>query len=142
MKKTFLTLAVVATIGLAGFHVAEAHPWGAGHHYGMGGNMMGQGYGYQLDEETAQARDKFLSETTELRKKMHAKRTELNAVLSSETPDEKKAARLSEELFDLREQMRKRADEAGLSKKGFGPGYCGGPGSGQGMGYGPHHRRW
>jgi hypothetical protein len=85
------------------------------------------------------AKEKFFDETTELRKKMFSKKTELDAVMSGEKPDEKKAARLSEELFDLRGQMHKKAREAGLTKAGFG---CGGPGMGMGMGMGSgHHRR-
>jgi len=142
MKKTLLTLAAIATIGLAGYQMADARPWGGGPGCGMEpGSMMGPGYGQQLDEETLKAREKFFTETTELRKKMFSKRTELDAVLSGEKPDEKKAAKLSEELFDLRDQMHKKAQEAGIARGGFGPGYCNGPGGGQGMmGSGPHHR--
>jgi len=88
-----------------------------------------------MSEETLQAREKFFNETTELRKKMFSKKTELNAVMSGEKPDEKKAAKLSEELFELRDQMHKRAREAGLAQAGLG---CGGPG--MGMGAGPRHR--
>ncbi|MFA6498946.1 MAG: hypothetical protein WCV64_06390, partial [Desulfurivibrionaceae bacterium] len=83
-------------------------------------------------EETLKAREKFFNETTELRKKIFSKKTELDAVMSGEKPDEKKAAKLSEELFDLRGQMRKTAQDAGLSQVGFGPGFCGGPGMGMG----------
>ncbi len=142
MKKTLLAIAAVATIGMASYQVADARPWGGGP--GMGpGSGMGPGYGYQVDEETARAQEKFFNENSELRKQMFAKRTELNAVLSSEKPDEKKAAKLSEELFDLREQMQKKAQAAGITKGGRGFGYCGGPGGGYGMGgNGPHHRGW
>ncbi|MDG4476545.1 periplasmic heavy metal sensor [Thiovibrio frasassiensis] len=144
MKKTLLTVAAIATIGLAGYQFAEAQPMGAGAGMGPGvGMMAGQGQGQvQMSEEALKAREKFFSETTELRKKMFSKRTELDAVLSGEKPDEKKAAKLSEELFDIRNEMHKKAQEAGLAGAGFGPGLCGGPGGGQGMGYGPHHRSW
>lgn len=144
MKKTLLAVAAIATIGLAGFQLAEAQPSGGGPGMGPGGAMMGeqaQGQG-QMSEEALKAREKFFNETTELRKKMFSKKTELDAVLSGENPDEKKAARLSEELFDLRDQMHKKAQEAGMAKAGFG---CGGrPGMGMmGMGkdMGSGHQR-
>ena len=139
MKKTLLAVAAIATIGLAGYQLAEAQPWGGGPGMGPGNAMMGgpgQGQG-QMSEETLKAREKFFNETTDLRKKMFSKKTELDAVMSGEKPDEKKAARLSEELFDLRSQMHQKAQEAGLAKAGFG---CGGPGMGMGMGSG-HQRR-
>lgn len=146
MKKTLLAVAAIATIGLAGYQLAEAQSWGGGPGMGPGWTMMGgtgQGQG-QMSEETLKAREKFFNETTELRKKMFSRKTELDAVMSGEKPDEKKAAKLSEELFDLRGQMHKKAQEAGLAQAGFGPGFCGGPGGGQGMGSGPQHRfvRW
>lgn len=148
MKKTLLTIAAIATIGLVGYQFAEAQPMGPG--YGMGPGMgsevemmAGQGPGQvQMSAEALKAREKFFNETTELRKKMFSKRTELDAVLSGAKPDEKKAAKLSEELFDIRSEMHKKAQEAGLAQAGYGPGFCGGPGGGYGMGYGPHHRSW
>ena len=137
MKKTLLTVAAIATIGLAGYQLAEAQPWGGGPGMGLGCAMMGgSGQGQEpMSEETLKAREKFFNETTELRKKMCSKNTELEAVMSGVKPDEKKAAKLSEELFDLRGQMHKKAQEAGLAQAGFG---CGGPG--MGMGTGPHRR--
>ncbi|HIJ90057.1 MAG: periplasmic heavy metal sensor [Desulfobulbaceae bacterium] len=142
MKKTLLAVAAIATIGLAGYQFAEAQPVGGGPGMAPGLEMMGgpgpaQG---QMSEEDLKAREKFFNETTELRKKIFAKKTELDAVMSGEKPDEKKAAKLSGEFFDLRDQMHKKAREAGMAQAGFGPGLCGGPGGGQGMGFG-HQRR-
>lgn len=139
MKKTFLAVAAIATIGLAGFQLAEAQPWGGGPGMGPGCAMMGgpgQGQG-QLSEEALKAREKFFSETTDLRKKMFSKKTELDAVMSGKKPDEKKAAKLSEELFDLRDQMQKKAQDAGVAQSGCG---CGGPGMGSGNQR--HSGRW
>lgn len=138
MKKTLLAVAAIATIGLTGYQLAEAQPWGGGAGMGPGCAMMmggpGQGPG-QMSEETLKAREQFFNETTELRKKMFSKKTELDAVMSGAKPDEKKAAKLSEELFDLRGQMHKKAQDAGLAQAGFG---CGG--AGMGMGFGPQRR--
>jgi Spy/CpxP family protein refolding chaperone len=137
MKKTLLAVAAIATIGLAGYQLAEAQPWGGGPGMGPGCAMMGgAGQGQaQMSEETVKAREKFFSETTDLRKKMVSKKTELDAVMSGAKPDEKKAAHLSDELFDLRDQMHRKAQEAGLVQAGLG---CGG--MGMGMGWGSQHR--
>jgi len=132
MKKTFVALAVITTIGLAGYQAAEARPSGGNH-----GHMMDSGQGRQLDEEAVKVHEKFMAETTELRKQMHSKKTELRAVLANEKPDEKKAARLSEDLFDLRENMRAKAKESGLSGRGMGGYFCDGlHAGGRGMGRG------
>lgn len=146
MKKTLLAIAVVATLGIVGYQVADAGPNGPGGYgmMGQGYGMMGAGSGPQgLDEQTLQAREKFFKETTELRKKMTAKRTELQAVMSGEKPDEKKAAKLSEELYDLREQMRAKALEGGITTAAGGY-FCNGPygAGGPGMGSGPRHHGW
>lgn len=137
MKKTLLAVAAIAMIGLAGYQLAEARPWGGGPGMGPGCAMMGgAGQGQeQMSEETLKAREKFFNETTELRKKMSSKKTELDAVMSGAKPDEKKAAKLSDEFFDLRDQMHKKAQEAGLAQAGLG---CGG--SGMGMGFGAQRR--
>jgi len=140
MKKGIVTIIAVAAIGLATFQVVDARPGkGAG---------VGSGYAQQaLDPATQKAQDKFLKETTELRKQMVAKRAEMHALMSGTNPDGQKAAKLSEEMFELREQLRTKAQAAGLPA-GFGPGLCAGNGMGSGMGmgggmmgYGPH-RGW
>lgn len=139
MKKTVLAVAATVMIGLAGYQFAEARPGGGAQGMGpgsamMGGQMQSQG---QMSEETMKAREKFFNDTTELRKKMFSKKTELEAVMRGEKPDEQKAAKLSEELFDLKDQMRKKAQDAGLANAGFG-----GEGHimGNGKGFG-HQRR-
>lgn len=146
MKKKLLATAAIITLSVTGYYVAEAHSagWGPG---------MGPGYGQgpcaaytedrqQLSEEEQKARDQFYEENTQLRKKIFEKRTELSAVMNSDAPDEKKAAALSGELFDLREEMHRKAQESGM-KAGYGVN-CNGPYGGNGMGYGggPRHRGW
>ena len=138
MKKRVLTMIAVVAIGLATFQMADARPGkGAG---------MGPGYGQQTtDPATQKAQEKFFKETTELRREMTAKRAEMYALMHGTNPDGQKAAKLSEEMFELREQLRKKAEAAGLPA-GMGGGMCGGPGAGggmmMGMGAGPHHRGW
>lgn len=159
MKKIWLAVAMVGTLGLVGYQIADAGPgWNGG--MMEPGYMMGPGYGYgggpqqgarALDEDAIKARDKFFEETKDLRKELTVKNAELSAVMNQEKPDEKKVAKLSGEIFDLRTQMREKAQESGLHNGygpgAFGPGYCQNFGGGQGMGrgYGRHgygHRRW
>lgn len=143
MKKKLLAVAAVVGIGigLAAWQPAEARGMGGGgcgmgmEAGMMGGPMMGQG---KLSEKDMQARQKFAADNTELRKKMMTKRAELEAVMAGTNPDEKKAAALSGELFDLREQMHQKAKEAGIT---MGPGSCGmGAGQGKAGGKGAGHR--
>lgn len=139
MKKKFLAVAAAVGIGigLAAWQPAEARGMGCGMGMEagmMGGPMMGQG---RLSEKDIQARQKFAADNTELRKKMMTKRAELEAVMAGNNPDEKKAAALSGELFDLREQIQQKAKEAGITMvcgsscgMGAGSGKAGGKGGG------------
>lgn len=138
MKKKLMAVAAAVGIGigLAAWQPAEAQGMGCGMamEAGMiGGPMPGQG---RLSEKEIQARQKFAADNTELRKKMMTKRAEYEAVMAGSNPDEKKAAALSGELFDLREQMQQKAKEAGISMTcgsscgmGAGPGKTGGKGA-------------
>ncbi len=88
---------------------------GKGHH-GNGQAMMGtMGSRYQaMDAETKAKYDVFFAATSELRKEMAAKRAAKMAVMRSTNPDPEQAAQLARELFDLRSQMRIKAQEAGI----------------------------
>ncbi|ADH87198.1 hypothetical protein [Desulfurivibrio alkaliphilus] len=139
MKKTLMTLAMVAALGFTGYQLAEARP-GAG--YGPGGYGMAAGYCdgpncVALDEETLQAREAFYEATRELRRTIQTKQAQLQAAINA--GDEARAKALSEEVFDLRNQMRAQASEAGIARAGrFGT--CGGPtgmGGRGGRGAGP-----
>jgi Spy/CpxP family protein refolding chaperone len=141
MKKTVLAVATIVTLALAGYHAADARPGGAGApcpNPGLGQTppCYAQDAQTQLTDEELKARQQFFDENSELRKKIISKNAELTAVMNSETPDEKKAAQLSGELFDLQDEMRKKVQASGLagSAGGFG---CNGPcGGGMGMGMG------
>lgn len=153
MKKIIAAVAVVATVGLFGSQFALAQR-------GMGGGMgpgMGPGNCWQtgtpganaqvMDETTLATRQAFLDATTDLRREMAGKRAEMRAIMNSASPDEARAGKLAEEMFDLRTQIQAKATETGW-KGGFGGGgyWCNGygPGGGKGMGgghgYGRHHR--
>ena len=59
----------------------------------------------QFDPAMQKAHDKFLTETTELRKLQMEKRIQLRAIMQSSQPDDAKASQLAGELFDLQEQI-------------------------------------
>jgi Spy/CpxP family protein refolding chaperone len=138
MKKGVIVILAIMTIGFAGYRLADARSFG-------GGGMMGHGGGYgncdncwggsqqgQLDDETIKAREKFFSETEALRKNMAVKQAEMAALMNRENPDEKKAAKLAGEIFELRSELHKKAAENGLNS-GYGGCRGGGPGQGPGM---------
>ena len=132
MKKGLFVLLAIVTVTFAGYHFADARPYGGGGMMGYGG-----GYGYcdnclgplqgKLDEEALKAREKFLLATKGLRKTITMKQAEMTALMNRENPDEKKASKLAGELFELRSQLRKKAAEHGLVS---GCGGCRGGGSG------------
>ena len=125
-KKTTLAVFLVAAMALTAFHTVSAGP------YGKGG--YGQGYHpcqTQVDAATNEAQDKFYKDTTDLRKQITQKHAEMRALMHNENVDAKAVAALSGDLFDLKEQMKQKADEAGVN--GFGRGH-GMMGRGYGMG--------
>ena len=108
-----------------------------------------KGPGYrQMDPEMIKAHDKFLAETVDLRKQMTEKQAVMRAIMQAETPDTTQAGQVAGELFELREKLRVKAQEAGLPfpmmGMGMGPGMgmhgwgCDlGDGGGRGNGWGP-----
>ncbi|MDH3329508.1 MAG: periplasmic heavy metal sensor [Desulfobulbaceae bacterium] len=140
-NKIILGIALVGAVALTGLQTAAAGPGGGpgGLNVPPCGDCAGYGYGrQQLSDDTQKARDKFLDETTQIRKELTVKRAEKRALMNSENPDAKRVAQLTSELFDLREQMRSKAQELGLNDEEFmgreyGRGYgrrCNGPGPG------------
>lgn len=133
-KKIMLAAILAGAIALAGMQTAGARPWGGGQWC----DGCGQGYGFQgsrqPDDSTLAAHDTFLKDTVELRKAMTMKRAEQKALMNNDHPDAKRIAELSGELFDLREQLRAKAQETGLKDIGMrGPGLgrgCDGTGPG------------
>jgi zinc resistance-associated protein len=121
MKKILITTALAGVIGLAGLQTATAGP---GYGYG-GGYCRDFGIDRPYDDGIgSKALEKFREETTALRKELAVKRGEYRALMQQDNPDEKRAAALSGELFDLRNELRQKAAERGLSGS-FG---CGGYG--------------
>jgi Spy/CpxP family protein refolding chaperone len=136
MKKYVLAAALIGAIGFASYSMADAR---GNYGYGSGpGNGDCDGYGYcnnfdrlGADNEKGAA---FFEETKETRKEIFVKRSELDAVMSQDNPDEKKVAKLTGEIYDLQTLMEGKADKAfgdrpryGYGRGRGGNGNCRGP---------------
>jgi hypothetical protein len=139
MKK--ITLSVIVLIGcLSFFALQQAHAGRGGNRYpGPDCPYWNNGYGQAQNNVTQKEIDAFLEATTELRKGLSMKHAEYQALMNSTNPDPAKAASITGEIFQLQDQIRMKAKNAGL-KTGCGfNGYgCGG---GWGNGYGPGRGR-
>jgi len=125
MKKYLTAAALIGVIGFAG--ITMANPQG---NYGYG-NCGGPNYcdNWSYSEEDDAKSSAFFEETKELRKQIVVKRSELDALMRQENPDEKKVAGLTGELYDLRTLMQEKAGKTFEGRAGYGngPGYgnCG-----------------
>lgn len=132
MKKKIAIAVVIAGMGLAGLNQAYAG-WGQR----GGNNWNGPQYqnqpiqqNIQVDPAVKEKMDKFFESTVELRKEMAMKRAEKQALLRADNPDPAALSKIEGELFDLRNTIRTKANEAGVvglmgPRGGFG---AGGPG--------------
>ncbi len=120
MKKLIIAVAAVGLLGFAGIQIASAH----------GGYARGNDYGYcgqyydgdnTKDDATL---EKFRSETNDIRKGLVVKKSELTALLRQDNPNEKRVAQLSGEVFDLENELNRKAADKGItgrSSYGHGP---------------------
>jgi len=69
---------------------------------------------HQMTTEMQNAREKFLAETTPIRKELAEKNAVMRAIMAAGTPDATKASQVAGELFELREKLRLKAMEAGM----------------------------
>ena len=131
MKKYLAAAALIGAIGFTGFTMANAHGnygYGPGSGNGdcNGGRFCDSGSYSEKDNEKASA---FFEETKELRKEIVVTRSELDALMRQDNPDEKKVAKLTGDLFDLQTTMEGKADKAFDGRAGNGPvpgfGNCG-----------------
>ncbi|ADW17764.1 hypothetical protein Despr_1612 [Desulfobulbus propionicus DSM 2032] len=68
----------------------------------------------QVNTEMQKAREKFLNDTVTVRKELAQKSAEMRAIMAAGTPDTVKASQVAGELFELREKLRVKAQEAGF----------------------------
>jgi hypothetical protein len=132
MKKVIATAAIISVISLAGIQTASAHGGNYRNNYDCGT--------YGTDERTFTEKDieaveKFRAETNSVRKEIVVKRSELNALLRNDNPDEKKVAKLTGDLFDLEAELATKAEKTGVRNRyatDHGPGMMGSYGWGRG----------
>jgi len=144
MKKIVTIAAILGVIGFASYHAASAHDGFYNNGYGYCNRYITDGAA--LTKEDAEAIEKFQTETSATRKELIVKRSELNALLSKDNPDETKVAKLTSDLYDLETDLGSKAQAAGIDNRfayGMGPGMMRGYGYGPGMmqGYGPGYGR-
>lgn len=142
MKKLVTTVAILSVLTFAGIQMVSAH----GGYYG--GNSYGGGYcgNYDADEKGLAEKDqaaleKFKNDTSAIRKEIVVKRSELNALMRQDNPDETKVAKLTGELYDLETALDAKAEETGV-RSGYGYGHGPGMMGTYGGGYGRHMMGW
>ena len=142
MKKITVIMGSLALVAIMAVG-AWAGPYGQGRGYGQGncpGYAAGPGAGYgpgpqMSKEEFAKFQAKraaFLKGTITLRQNAANKRIALRTEYAQVKPDEAKIKALRNELIDLRGQLAKKANDAGLPGMGLGRGF--GPGKSRGFG--------
>jgi hypothetical protein len=123
MKKILTIAALIGAISLAGIQIVSAH-----------GNYYNNNHG-NFSEKDAETIEKFQAETNSARKEIVVKRSELNALLRNDNPDEKKVAKLTGDLYDLETELEAKAEETGARNRyayDHGPGMMGTYGRGRG----------
>lgn len=141
--------------------------WGGGPGWHSGPMMGPDGYGLAgLSEEKVkalnEARQKFFTDTADMRRELAQKRAEMRALFLSKDVTKDQLLAKQKELqtlrnalgqkrlehrFELQKQFPELANGYGLGRGGkrggYGSGFCGGPGRGPGYGPGYHHGgRW
>ncbi|PID72839.1 MAG: hypothetical protein CSA31_01900 [Desulfobulbus propionicus] len=108
-QKSIMLAAILTTgLSLAISQAAIAQP-GVYHKRGTGPCQV-----QQLDPAMKEAKQKFMAATVQARKQMAEKRAAMRAVMHADQPDPAQASKIAGELFDLREQLRVKAQELGL----------------------------
>jgi hypothetical protein len=132
MKKLMTAAAILGVISLAGIQVVSAH----GGNYSNNNDYCGAygTYDRTYTEKDTVAIEKFRAETNSARE-IVVKRSELNALLRNDNPDEKKVAKLTGDLYDLETELEAKAEETGVRNRyayDHGPGMMGTYGRGRG----------
>jgi len=134
MKKIVIGLAVVAVLSIGAVAFAHGPGWGGqtGYGYGgytmgpgmmgsgYGGYMMGPGYGSHMYGNTSGDNQKFLDETTALRKELNKKQFEYTEAVRNPNTDETTIAKLQQEITDLQGKITEKAPST-ASAYGYGP---------------------
>ena len=141
MKKIVTAAALISVLTFAGIQSVSAHGgrYFSNNNYGGGycGNYDADSKG--LTEKDQAAFEKFKDDTSTIRKEIVVKRSELNALMRQDNPDEKKVAKLTGDLYDLATDLDNKAEAAEIDNPSV---YEHGPGMMQGYGRGSHMMGW
>ena len=116
MRRLFTIVGSVALFAALAVPLFAYSPgWGTGHHvmgfWGDGPGCCwrdGRGYGSLTEEQRSQldtVHQRFYEATAPLQDQIRAKSAELNALLTSPSPDAEKARALQKEISDLRAKL-------------------------------------
>ena len=112
MKKVFVGLAILASLGLV---ASQALAWGP--NYGGCGIWGPRGGNYgEVNPSTAE--QSFLQDTAKLRKDLAGKEAAYDGLMAQPNPDSTQAAELSQEIFEIRNQLRAKAQSYGFAGRG------------------------
>ncbi len=107
MKKALAVITIVALLAIG--VVAFAHGpgfWGSGHMTGSDyGYGMGPGYGGHMYGQTSEAEQKFLDETTDLRKELHNKKFEYFEATRKPETGKETITKLEKEISELQDKL-------------------------------------
>jgi zinc resistance-associated protein len=112
MKKVFVGLAILVSLGLV---ASQALAWGP--NYG-GCGMWGPRGGNYGEVNPSTSQQSFLKDTAKLRKDLAGKEAEYDALMAQPNPDPKEAGKLSQEIFEIRNQLRAKAESYGFAGRG------------------------
>jgi hypothetical protein len=124
MKKLIVGLAVVSILAVGAIAYAQGNgAWGGGHMggQGYGGHMTGQAYGGQMmgGYGSGYGTDqKYLDETTDLRKELHNKRFEYSEATRDPKTTTDTLAGLEKEIYELQAQVHKNAPGTAYGRSG------------------------
>jgi Spy/CpxP family protein refolding chaperone len=143
MKKIVTAAALISVLTFAGIQSVSAH---GGRYFGNNGSGGGYCGNYDEDRQGLTEKDqatleKFKEDTAGIRKEIVVKRSELNALMRKDNPDETKVAKLTGELYDLETDFDKKAEAAEIDNP---LDYEHGPGMmrGYGLNRGGHMMGW
>ena len=126
MKKYLVAAALIGAIGFSTISMVNAR---GNYGYGTGpgsGDCNGVRYcdNWSNSEKDSEKAAAFFEETKETRKEIVVKRSELDALMRQDNPDEKKVAKLTGDLYDLQTQMEEKAGVTfeKSARNGYGPG--------------------
>ena len=112
MKKVFVGLAILVSLGLVGSQALASGPY-----YG-GCGMWGPRGGYYGDVNPSTAQQSLLNDTAKLREDLAGKEAEYDSLMAQPNADPKQVAKLSQEIFEIRKQLRTKAQSYGFAGRG------------------------